>query len=46
MQILDYLDYPLFQVTFFVFFSITVFSTYFLLVGLLVQYVALFQSAS
>ena len=34
----------LFQVSFFIFFSITGFSPYFLLVGLLLQYVALFQS--
>ena len=34
----------LFQVTFLIFFSVAVFSPYFLLVGLLSQYVALFQS--
>ena len=34
----------LFQVAFLIFFSIAVFSPYFLLVGLLLQYVALFQS--
>ena len=34
----------LFQVTFLIFFSIAVCSPYFLLVGLLLQYVALFQS--
>ena len=34
----------LFQVTFFIFFSIDVFAPYFLLVGLLLQYVTLFQT--
>ena len=34
----------LFQVTFLIFFSIVIFSPYFLQVGLLLQYVALFQS--
>ena len=34
----------LFQIAFLIFFSIAVFSPYFLLVGLLLQYVALFQS--
>ena len=36
----------LFQVTFLVFFSTAIFSPYFLQVGLLLQYVALFQSGS
>ena len=34
----------LFQVAFLIFFSIAIFSPYFLLVGLLLQFVALFQS--
>ena len=36
----------LFQVTFLIFFSTAIFSPYFLHVGLLLQYVALFQSGS
>ena len=36
----------LFQVTFLIFFSITIFSLYFLQVGLLLHYVALFQSGN
>ena len=36
----------LFQVTFLVFFSIVIFSPYFLQAGLLLQYVALFQSGN
>ena len=36
----------LFQVTFLIFFSTAIFSPYFLQVGLLLQYVALFQSGS
>ena len=34
----------LFQVAFLIFFTIAIFSTYFLLIGLLLQSVALFQS--
>ena len=36
----------LFQVAFLIFFSIAIFSLYFLLIGLLLQYVALFQSSN
>ena len=39
-----YLKISLFQVTFLIFFSITIFSPSFLQVGLLLQYVASFQS--
>ena len=39
-----FLKILLFQPTFLIFFSIAVFSPYFLLVGLLLQYVALYQS--
>ena len=38
-----FFKFLLFQVAFFIFFSIAVFSPYFLLFGLLLQYVALFQ---